>query len=120
MTKHLPLVALAAFLTLAACDSNDNSSVDLGAPTLTAPANAAVIDSTETTLTWAPVQNAAIYHVELAPDSTFTTGVLSAQPTATSIRTGNRAVGRYFWRVFAGDFNMNFGPSSEVRSFEFR
>ena len=118
MTKHLPLVALSAFLILAACDSNDNSSpVELDAPTLTAPANDAVIDTTVTTLSWAAVPNAGFYYVELSPDSTFNTGILSAQTPNTSISTGNRTLGAYFWRVFAADRNARLGPVSEVRRF---
>jgi len=120
MTKHLGPIALVALLTLAACDSNDNSPVDLDPPVLTAPDNEAVMDTTETTLAWMHVQNAGFYYVELAPDSTFTTGLLSAQTPNNSIRTGTRSLGTYYWRVYAVDRNANLGPASEVRKFEFR
>jgi subtilisin-like proprotein convertase family protein len=73
------------------------------APTLTAPANNAIIGSTTPTLTWAAVASATSYTVEVATDPSFTTIVRTGTP-ATNSYTVSPALSTntvYYWRVRA-------------------
>ncbi len=72
-------------------------------PTLSAPADAAVVAGFTPTLDWTDVPGAATYDVQIATDSGFVTVVQSATGLATSTYTVNPALNlrNYYWRVRA-------------------
>ncbi|MGB0134221.1 hypothetical protein [Dokdonella sp.] len=88
------------------------------APTLVAPANAAVDQDTQPVLSWNAEANADEYTVELATDVGFTNIVASATTAATSWEPGValNASTTYYWRVRTLNA-CGAGTNSSVRSF---
>ena len=65
------------------------------------PMNGAILPATSAELSWYPVPGAARYRVQLAADNAFTTPLLNQVVDGTSVSSGQRAAGVYFWRVQA-------------------
>ena len=89
------------------------------APGLIAPANQAVDLPTTVTFTWAPIQGANAYHLQLSTDANFASLVVNDSTLADSthevesLAEGNK----YYWRVGAENA-FGWGPYSETRTFE--
>ena len=88
------------------------------APVLTAPANGAVGQSTQPTLSWSAATGAVEYFVELATDPGFTNVIFSALTENTSVQTSALADNTtYFWRVTASN---PCGESTTSAEFSFK
>src|SRR5690606_33041251 len=67
-------------------------------PTLTSPANNAVVTSLKPTLTWTPVAGAVRYNVRYSPNLGETEGMLPYVVAGTSyVPLSNLVPGTYFW-----------------------
>lgn len=87
-------------------------------PTLVSPANNAVNQPTQPTLTWQSASQAEEYIVEVATDSGFSNIVWSGNVAGTSIAVGTtlQTNTTYYWRVRAGNI-CGTGSNSPVFSF---
>ena len=89
------------------------------APSLTNPLDEAIDQPTTVTFTWAPIQAATAYHLQLSTDANFASLVINDSTLADSthevesLAEGNK----YYWRVRAEN-SFGWGPYSETRSFE--
>ena len=89
-----------------------------GTPTLVLPADGAVV-SRPVIVTWNPAAYAATYHLQVATDSTFTSGVVTNDSTIASASRELTALApetRYHWRVRAKNLAGN-GSFSQRRTF---
>jgi hypothetical protein len=86
------------------------------APTLSNPANAAIVRGT-TTFSWSAPATAAGYEFEYSTDIGFGTTVSDVVQTGVSTVVSNPARGSYYWRVRAKDGLGNWGGWSAVWSF---
>jgi hypothetical protein len=75
----------------------------LGSPSLSSPANAAIITSSQTpTLTWAVVIGAATYRVQVSTALSFGTVLVDDSTLTTGTKTlPSLSYGTYYWRVNA-------------------
>ena len=94
------------------------SSALAAAPSLTAPANAALGVKVRPTLSWQPVASAVSYRVEVSLTNTFAVLVASDTVTTTSwaVNVGLTPSTPYFWRVRAVNYCGN-GSFSATRTF---
>jgi hypothetical protein len=95
----------------------------LTAPTLLSPTTGWVFTGTHTPVfTWAPVENAAYYKIQISTSNLFETKVQKATVLAGEVPvafTANTLVnGRYYWRVRAYDETDVGGPWSLVWMFK--
>jgi hypothetical protein len=91
----------------------------VASPTLVSPADNATNQPLTVTLQWSALSGATSYHVQVATDAGFSSGVIldDASVTATSrVVTGLDQSTTYFWRVSAGDAGGE-GPFSVARPF---
>jgi len=88
------------------------------APSLASPADAALDQPTQPTLSWAAVPAATEYVVELSTSANFASIVQTATVTATSytVNPGLSGATQYFWRVRSRN-NCGDGALSAVRRF---
>ena len=93
------------------------TAANLGAVTLSAPANGATNTSLTETLTWQAEVNASSYIVQVSSDATFTAVISSGTPTINSYEATNLDPdAMYYWRVKAKN-NCNEGSFSNTFSF---
>jgi transposase-like protein len=91
----------------------------VASPTLVSPADNATNQPLTVTLQWSALGGATFYHVQVATDAGFASGVIldDATVTATSRSvTGLEQSTTYYWRVSAGNTGGE-GPFSSARSF---
>jgi hypothetical protein len=89
------------------------------APTLSMPANAAIVSNPKPSLSWLAVTGATSYLVELDNDSNFSSPIaLDTAVAVTSFLPASPLTqGTYYWRVQARDAALNVSTESAVRSF---
>jgi hypothetical protein len=91
----------------------------VASPTLSSPADNATNQPLSLTLSWSALAGATFYHVQVATDAGFTSGIIlddaSVTPTSRSL-TGLVQSTRYYWRVSAGNAGGE-GPFSTAWSF---
>jgi len=95
--------------------------------TLTIPADGSFGESAFTLFEWQEVAGAGLYHLQVDPDSQFTSAVINDSTLTSTSYTPQSPLSysaTYFWRVRAGSSEgasaaktTAFGPWSEVRSF---
>ncbi len=91
----------------------------VASPSLVSPADNATGQPLTVTLQWSALGGATFYHVQVATDAGFGSGIIldDASVTATSrVLTGLVQSTTYYWRVSAGDAGGE-GPFSSARSF---
>jgi Secretion system C-terminal sorting domain len=88
-------------------------------PELSAPADSSGNLVTRTVLHWKPVPFAALYQVQISPDSNFTsTATIDTSVVADSIFPGLFIRGfKYYWHVRAGKGTKSWGPYSQRWTF---
>jgi len=86
-------------------------------PVLTYPAHKQIMDSSDVTLAWEPIENATQYKVVIAKDALFQSKVTSLK-TANATAPFNLPDGKYFWRVRALDPYGAKSPWSDYRIFK--
>ena len=92
--------------------------LNAAAPTLTAPANAAVVAASTLLFTWGGVAGAVQYKIEVATTCSFTTLVINQTTVMTAwAPTAALANGTYCWRVKALDAAGNIISTSSTRTF---
>jgi len=106
-------------LTSGAFSTAWSFSTGLSVPILAAPLDGSSTDPEGVLLRWNRVQDASTYHVQLATDPSFSSGVIlddpsvvDSQKAVTGLTNGNR----YYWRVSARNGGGP-GPPSGVWSF---
>jgi|GEM_PF-4768098 len=89
------------------------------APSLTDPLDQAIDQATTVTFTWAPVQAATAYHLQLSMSANFASLVVNDSTlTASTHEVQSLAEGaQYYWRVKAQN-NYGWGPYSVTRTFD--
>jgi len=88
----------------------------LTAPTLLSPGQKETIAGSAVTLTWAVVENASQYQIQVAKDSAFTNKEYKGKTTDLKVDL-TLSSGKYFWRVQAIDASGKKGPWSKVLIF---
>jgi len=86
-------------------------------PELLSPDHNQILDSSEVTLFWNPVENAVKYKVIIAKDALFTNKV-AARSTESTSEMFNLPDGRYYWKVKAIDLYGTKSPWSDYRIFK--
>jgi len=86
-------------------------------PELLSPDHNQILDSSEVTLFWNPVENATTYKVIIAKDALFTNKV-AARSTESTSEMFNLPDGRYYWKVKAIDLYGTKSPWSDYRIFK--
>lgn len=120
--KKLWLLPLMLVLFIA-CDKDDDddSLVQLAAPTLQSPANNAVLEaaSFSFTFSWSEVLNADEYELQIANNNNFTNAFsLSVLTSGIQITSNDIVPGEnYFWRVRASGEGFQTSVFSETRTF---
>jgi hypothetical protein len=98
-----------------------NFTIDVAfpAPTLIAPIDYSVTDTSLVNFDWADLSGAISYVMEVATDSLFANRIVVDSSLTVSAYSSNFAEGHYYWRVTAynGSFYSN---QSEIRDFEYR
>jgi uncharacterized repeat protein (TIGR01451 family)/CSLREA domain-containing protein len=95
-----------------------NASPIPATPILLSPANAAPTNDTTPTLTWYPALYAVGYEIQIAANSTFTSGLQTAASAVTSYTpSSDLAEGTYYWRVRAKNILDVYGLFSAPRAF---
>jgi len=89
---------------------------NFAAPGLISPANQAIGQSTNISLVWSSIRGAT-YEVEIAPEATFGTSLLSQSNTTSYSFTGLKNNQDYYWRVRAKSI-FNTGIWSSVYTFK--
>lgn len=89
------------------------------APSLISPVHQASDLSTTVTFTWAPIQGATAYHLQLSTDVNFSSLTVNDSTLADSTREVPSLTegSKYYWRVRVENA-FGWGPYSETRTFE--
>ena len=89
------------------------------APSLTNPVDEASDLPTTVTFTWAPIQGATAYHLQLSTDVNFSSLTVNDSTLADSTREVPSLTegSKYYWRVRVENA-FGWGPYSETRTFE--
>ncbi|WP_298155910.1 reprolysin-like metallopeptidase [Flavobacterium sp.] len=83
----------------------------LGVPTLTSPANLAIGQAPNVTLSWSAATGATSYSIQLATDSSFANIVSTASSNTNSYQTsGLNELTTYYWRVAPLSAECNSNP----------
>ena len=91
----------------------------VASPSLNSPADNATDQPLSITLSWSTLAGATFYHVQVATDAGFGSGVIldNGSVTSTSLAvSGLMQSTRYYWRVSAGNAGGE-GPFSSARTF---
>lgn len=84
---------------------------------LEAPADDAILNSSEVTFVWQDVSDGEIYVLEVAEDAKFKSIIVSDSTSKNSISVNLKTDGSYWWRVRVQNEKGVWGEWSEIRSF---
>ncbi len=92
----------------------------VGQPVLTSPPNTTLTPVGDVVLTWAPVDGAKSYLLDVSPNPDFTNNLTETNKVVFGTQYSPARTylnGSYYWRVRAVDTLLRQGPWSEVRTF---
>jgi hypothetical protein len=107
--KFKPGLLIAAVLSIVfiGCANDNNDNIDIDIPSLSSPANGAVINAEDLLFSWLDVTDASRYNLQVSTINDFSSTIVDEELTALSMEADieNFEEGNYFWRVRAGNEN---------------